>query len=345
MGTQGKRGSSAIVASALTLVVLLAVLALAACGGSSSTASSSPSVAPSAVATASPQSTTAVTEFHGMLPCVWTQSIVKERRYRSTETVGDVKQLRHALWTWRAGSSDPRLSGRYDVVVNGDQRQADKSARLWGTGRLSNQGGIWIGKWTGGIAGGGDVHHTYGTLKGTGGYAGLVAHISCWFAEAGVGFTSDIQVVGAGWIETSDGSPVPPAPGPGTTPANWTPVVGTATLRDNENWTFDLAMSDQRVSGAHAGSLEEIGSQRADGSIDFYASSTLTNQDGAWDSPSGPINVRGPGPGFEHFMYWTSTGSGAYAVLTYHGFWHFMEPQPLKVGDTFVWTGFIEEAQ
>jgi hypothetical protein len=57
------------------------------------------------------------------------------------------------------------------------------------------------------------------------------------------------------------------------------------------------------------------------------------------------INVRGPGPRFEHFMYWTSTGSGAYAGLTYHGFWRFMEPQPLKVGDTFVWTGFIEEAQ
>jgi len=47
MGTQGKRGSSTIVASALALLVVLAVLALAACGGSSTTASSSPSAAPS----------------------------------------------------------------------------------------------------------------------------------------------------------------------------------------------------------------------------------------------------------------------------------------------------------
>jgi hypothetical protein len=43
-------------------------------------------------------------------------------------------------------------------------------------------------------------------------------------------------------------------------------------------------------------------------------------------------------------MYWTSTGSGAYAGLTYHGFWRFMERQPLAVDDTFVWTGFIQEA-
>ena len=47
MRTQGKCGSSTIVASALALLVVLVVLALAACGGSSSTASNSPSAAPS----------------------------------------------------------------------------------------------------------------------------------------------------------------------------------------------------------------------------------------------------------------------------------------------------------
>ena len=106
------------------------------------------------------------------------------------------------------------------------------SATVWGTSRLRNAGGTWVQRWTGGIAAGGDVHHVYGTYKGTGGYAGLVAHESGWFVEAGEGFTSDIQMVGAGWIETTDGSPVPPAPGPGTTPANWTPVVGIATLKN-----------------------------------------------------------------------------------------------------------------
>jgi hypothetical protein len=65
-----------------------------------------------------------------------------------------------------------------DVVINLDQRQADMSARMWGTSRLSNQGGTWIGKWTGGIAAGGDVHHLYITQKGTGDYAGLVSRSS-----------------------------------------------------------------------------------------------------------------------------------------------------------------------
>ena len=192
---------------------------------------------PTAAPTASPM-TAAVTpavvqEFHGMLPYVSTSSLVKERPYASTKTVGDVVQSRHAVWTFRRASSDPRLAGTEEVVINVDQRQSDMSATMWGTSRLRNAGGTWVKRWTGGIAAGGDVHHFYGTLKGTGGYAGLVAHGSAWVAESGEGFTSDLQIVEAAWIETTDGSPVPPAPGPGTTPANWTPVVGIATLRDN----------------------------------------------------------------------------------------------------------------
>jgi len=332
----------------LLLAAALGVTGVSACGGSSTE-----SAAPAAVVNGTPvalATSAAVQESRGMLPYVSTSSLIKERPYASTRTVGGVVQMRHAVWTFRRASSDPRLAGTEEVVVNCDQRQSDMSATTWGTSRLRNAGGTWVKRWTGGIAAGGDAHHFYGTLKGTGGYAGLVAHGSAWVAESGEGFTSDLQIVEAAWIETKDGSPVPPAPGPGTTPANWTPVVGIATTKDtnydgNGAWLWDLAMSDQRVSGEHVGSPEEIGSQRADGSIDYLAESTLTNQDGAWDSPSGIVNLRGPGPGFEHFMYWTSTGSGAYAGLTYHGFWRFMEPQPLMIGDTFVWTGFIEEAK
>ena len=61
-------------------------------------------------------------------------------------------------------------------------------------------------------------------------------------------------------------------------------------------------------------------------------------------APSGLIQVRGPAPRFEHFMYWTATGSGAYAGLTYHGFWFFPEPRSFRPGDKFVWSGWIEEA-
>ena len=128
-----------------------------------------------------------------MLPYVYTSSLVKERPYASTKTVGDVVQMRHAVWTFRCASSDPRLAGREDIIINVDQRQSDMSATMWGTSRLRNAGGTWVKRWTGGIAAGGDVHHFYGTLKGTGGYAGLVAHGSGWVSESGEGFTSDLR--------------------------------------------------------------------------------------------------------------------------------------------------------
>jgi hypothetical protein len=44
-------------------------------------------------------------------------------------------------------------------------------------------------------------------------------------------------------------------------------------------------------------------------------------------------------------MYWASTGSGACAGFTYHGFWHFMDPRSLKPGDRLVWTGRIGPAK
>ena len=283
-----------------------------------------------------------------MLPIVFTQSLVRDRPYRSTETVGGVTQMRHALWTYRNESSDPRLSGRFDVVINLDQRQADMSARMWGTSRLSNQGGTWIGKWTGGIAAGGDVHHLYITQKGTGGYAGLVSHSSGWFVEAGEGFTSDIQIVNAGWIETSDGSPAPPAPGPGTTPANWTPVVAIETINHPayegpEPWIVDVEGSDARVGGRLEGWFEEAGAERSDRSVDYGGAWSLTNQDGAWKSTlfSG---VRGP-DAVEHFQYVTFSGSRAYAGLTYHECSHFMERQDYVKGDALISTGWIEEAK
>jgi len=349
MGTHRKRGSRTTFAGVLLLLAAPAVFALIACGGGGTPASVSPAPISSSASTASPTSA-AAQKLRGMLPVVFTQSLIKKHGGGSTRTVGDVVQMRHTTWTYLQKSSDPRLSGRYDVVFNVDQRQADKSARLWGTSRLSNQGGTWVGKWTGGIGAGGDVHHVYGTSRGTGGYAGLVSRGSGWFVEAGEGFTSDIQIVNAGWIETTDGSPVPPAPGPGTTPAGWTPVVGIATTvhtayDGSAPWVWDLQQSDPRVSGRLEGGVEEIGDARSDGSIDYRAESTVSNQDGAWDSPFGPVDLRGPGPGYEHFMYWTSTGSGAYAGLTYHGFWRFMEPRDFVPGDEFVYTGWIEEAK
>ena len=340
-------------ASTIALVVMLLLCASAvvtACGGSSTTATASPTTTPTTKAAASLQPV-AVREFRGMLPYVWTASLIKQRPYRSTKTVGDVVEMRHAVWSYRRASSDSRLIGRIDIIINCDQRQSDMSATLWGTSRLRNAAGAWVQRWTGGIAACGEVHHVYGTYKGTDGYAGLVAHESGWFVEAGEGFTPDIQMVGAGWIETADGSPVPPAPGPGTTPVNWTPVVGIATLKETAYdgpgpFVLDVEQSDPRLNGRQETSFEEIGAARPDGSIDYRVANTCSNSDGTWQpTTSTAAMVRGPSPVFEHYQYFPSAGSGAYEGLTYHDFSYFPEPEPFVPGDTFVLTGWIEEGK
>jgi hypothetical protein len=329
------------------MLLLVGSTVMTACGGSTDAAAGT---AATAAPAASPAAA-AVQEFRAMLPYVYTSSLIEARPDASTKTVDDVVQTRRAVWVFQRASSDPRLAGREEVVLNVDQRQSDMSAIMWGTSRLRNAGGTWVKRWTGGIAAGGGVHHFYGTLKGTGGYAGLVAHESGWVAETGEGFTSDLKIVGGAWIETSDGSPVPPAPGPGTTPANWTPVVGIATMKETAYsgpgpWVWDVEQSDPRVSGRLEGDIEGIGNSRSDGSLDYRVESTISNEDGAWNSPwSTDPMVRGPQPDNEHFQYSKSTGSGAYEGLVYHHFWYFPERESLQSGDTFVWAGWIEEAK
>jgi len=71
MGTQGKRGSSTIVASVLALLVVIAGLALAACGGESTTASNAPSPTPSeAVSSSTPTPSPGWTQGADPIPAV-----------------------------------------------------------------------------------------------------------------------------------------------------------------------------------------------------------------------------------------------------------------------------------
>lgn len=341
---------------ALVVCLLLTVAGAAgaaACGGASSEGATRPAEAPAtsgspesaSEAPAASPATVSVRECRGMLPFVSAGYIVEEGPYASEKMVGDTLQMRHAKWVFRQESSDPRLSGRYAVVINVDQRQGDMSAALWGKGRISNEGGSWVGEWTGGIAAGGDEHHVRLVAKGTGAYAGLKVTMSGWFVEAGEGFTPDIQIEGAGWIETTDGSPVPPAPGPGTTPTGLTPVVGISTTSragyEAYSWAWDLDQSDPRVNGRQDAEIVEEGSSRPDGSIDYGGSWMLTNADGAWECVAFD-GVRGPGT-VEHFTYAVANGSGAYAGLTFHTFMDFRETRTIVPGDTFVIAGWIEE--
>ncbi len=341
------RVASRMVSLLCLLVGTAAVTACAtACASTAGGVASGPAAASSTSAAVTPSAS--VHEFHGMLPYVWTQS--QTGRREDFKQIGGRRQW-YTVCTLRQESSDPRLSGRVDIVIYLEARQGG-SARMRGTWRLRNQGGTWLGRWTGGIAGraadmGGQPAHR--SARGTGDYAGLVTRGCWWFPEAGAGWVNpSTKYVGAGWIETTDGSPVPPAPGPGTAPANWTPVVGIATMRQtaydtSDPWILDLEQSDPRVSGRLEGFIEEIGHRRRDGSIDSSSWSTLTTKDGAWED-LGSTAVRGPG-GIEHFQYWTSSGSGACADLYYCAFWHFMERRPLAPGDTWVWAGVIVKAK
>jgi hypothetical protein len=333
--------SRLVLALCLLLAAALGATGVSACGGSSTE-----SVSPAAVVSGTPvalATSAGAQEFHGMLPYVFRRSLTGRRQ--------GAKRL---VCTYRQESSDPRLSGTVDIVINTAERQTDGSAGMWGTSRLRNQGGTWLGRWSGGIAGraatrAGEVAQpAYGSAKGTGGYAGLITRGSWTLWEAGAGF-SPPSSVGAGWIETTDGSPVPPAAGPGTMPAYCTPVVGIATLRQTAYdgpgpWVLDVEQSDPRVGGRLEGSLEEIGRQRPDGSIDYLTWCTLTNQPGAWEDPLSTA-VRGPGPGFEHFQYSLFLGSGANEGLVYRSYWHFMERRRLAPGDTWVWAGWIREKE
>jgi hypothetical protein len=351
--SHGSLWSSVVLALCLLLTVAGAA-GVAACDGANSQAASTAAPGPTAVESApalqvpaAAQVPVAVSEFRGMLPFVFTQALVEDPPYQSEKMVGDTMQTRRAEWVFRQESSDPRLSGRYDVIVNMDQRQTDMSAALWGTGRITNEGGTWVGRWTGGIAAGGDEHHVRLAVKGTGGYAGLKATMNGWFVEAGQGFTPDIQIEGAGWIETTDGSPVPPAPGPGTTPPGLTPVVGITTNSragyEAYSWAWNLDQSDPRVNGHLEAEVVEEGAPRPDGSIDYGGSWTQTNADGAWECAAFD-GVRGTGR-IEHFQYAVAKGSGAYAGLTCHAFMDFMERRDIVPGDRFVVTGWIDERE
>jgi hypothetical protein len=337
--------SGSVLALCLVVGALLASAATSACGRESGRAVSS-----SAAANAAPTSAAApvaVREFRGMLPVVSTDRVFDNGAYRRVATSGGVKRMRQATWKAVQKSSDPRLSGTHVVMINVDQRQADMSSTLWGTGVVRNAGGTWAGRWTGGTAAGGDVHFLNLTMRGTDGYTGLVYRATGKFVEAGEGFTPDIEIVFAGRIETTDGSPVPPAPGPGTTPADWTPVVAIDTMdrpayEGPEPWLVDVTGSDARVGGRLEGQFDAR-AERSDGSADYGGAWSLTNQAGAWKSTDFS-GVRGPG-GVEHFQLATYSGSGAYTGLIYHEFAHFMERRNFVKGDTVISSGWIEEAE
>ncbi len=123
----------------------------------------------------------------------------------STQTQnGDILQSRDLVWQYQFHSTDPRLDGTFEEVINYDLRP-DGSADMWGTGTLTNDGGTWEGPWTGVIGRNGGVHYVLQTFTGTGDYEGLVWK-SLTHLESGPEYSEpDLPLsVSIGWIEPVD---------------------------------------------------------------------------------------------------------------------------------------------
>ena len=107
-------GSRPLVRVALAVLLALAALDLVASGGSGTAGSSAPSGAPSVAPAASPSA--AAHELRGMLPYVWTESLIEKHPCRGMKRVGEVVHMRHAVWSYRRAGFDSRLSGRDEVA-------------------------------------------------------------------------------------------------------------------------------------------------------------------------------------------------------------------------------------
>jgi hypothetical protein len=129
-----------------------------------------------------------------------TTDLVELRDSTQTQN-GEILQARDLVWQYQHHATDPRLDGKFEVVINYDMRP-DGSADMWGTQILTNEGGTWEGPWTGVIARNGGAHYTLQNLTGTGDYAGLVWKSQTHFETGPEYSEADLPLsVTTGWIE------------------------------------------------------------------------------------------------------------------------------------------------
>ena len=228
--TRARVRSRLAFALCLLLAAALGVAGVSACGGSSTE-----SVSPAAVVSGTPvalATSAAVQEFRGMLPYVCTSSLIKERSYAKHEDGrrrrADAPRRLDVPARQLRPAPDRHGRGRHQLRSAAERHERDHVGHEPAAQRRRD-----LGASAGRAASPPAATCITSTAPSRGPVATPASSLTgaAGFAESGEGFTSDIEIVGAGWIETTDGSPVPPAPGPGTTPANWTPVVGIATMK------------------------------------------------------------------------------------------------------------------
>jgi hypothetical protein len=122
-----------------------------------------------------------------------------------TQQVGDVVQVRDGSAVHTLEMSDPRVSGTVTVVFNLDEYLPDEAGFQWGTSRLENGGGAWVGEWSGVFwtpPGAGDSVWDFSTWAvGEGEYEGL----TFYYRISGIGPDRDVE----GFIFPGDPPPLP----------------------------------------------------------------------------------------------------------------------------------------
>ena len=85
---------------------------------------------------------------------------------------GGVNHVKGRSMVCTVDASDRRLAGTAVLVASIDE-QPDQSARIGGSESMVNEGGAWIGTWSGTYDTGWTTHRWTGTVSGSGAYAGL----------------------------------------------------------------------------------------------------------------------------------------------------------------------------
>jgi hypothetical protein len=96
----------------------------------------------------------------------------------TTTKVGNVTQLRGAVFTGAWTMNDPRVNATGTARLSVDEYT--NVYPEWGTMRLENANGAWEGTVTGGGWNGGETTNFSGWLVGSGAYAGYTYYVHYW---------------------------------------------------------------------------------------------------------------------------------------------------------------------
>lgn len=217
-----------------------------------------------------------------------------------TTTVNEVVQSRGEVMECTNTSTDPRLAGEATIVYNWDEHP-DGLWLGWGTLELQNDGGTWSGSYAITSTSTAGVMEFDSVWLGLGGYEGLevLNHVRItsrsttlrsWVFEAGPAVTGTERC--------------------STTATGRTIAAGDVTAYRGVVLRCVDTMADTRLSGTR--SLEFSIDERADGSAVLWGTTTLENDDGAWEGFGfGTVD-----PGYTtHRVQALMRGSGAYEGL------------------------------